>query len=793
MHENNIALLCNEAERLLQLNIQLLQKMVDDPDVLIDSKQNDDEQLFTRIRAKKRIEELKGEQTKITRREMVLAVVGTMKAGKSTTINAIVGKEILPNRNRPMTSMPTLIRHVPGKIIPDLQLNNIEPIVQLITALKTRVTSAEGKGLLEELQKDQEKSKLLNIIKNTDWVKNNYAGEDEIFTCLASLNDLVRLATALGLAFPFSAYEEVQELPVIEVEFSHLTGMDDSQGTLTLLDTPGPNEAEQPHLQAMMRDQLQKASAVLAVLDYTQLSSNADQQVRQELNDIANVAAGRLFVLVNKFDQNDRNSDGAETVIQSVPAMLQSGMLNGDRVYPGSSRNAFLANRARSVVNQGGQLSVQDKWVEDYARLAFGFSWKNDVTDAEKVRLSAESIWQDSRFDTLITEVIQAAHTKAAALAVDSAAAKLVQNAENANEYLSVRHQGLKTSIQKLKTQITQLMSDIEKITACQQEVRSEVERSMEGIQQKTDTLLKEAKSALKVSLDDYFKSGKRQEKEEHDALQPVATPGKGLMRKIASSLAGPKRSTRQDFDPNEPEVRFSDRKKAEEFIKQIEDSVIGLLAETEQKIKPTLSEIVDGIEKSFRSNAVEAVDNIANQINARLEGDGFTVNIKFPQVKELQTNIAVRTRMTNLLEEKTYSETRSRRAEGAWGTVCKWFKTEDWGWEEYSVNVTRSVVHILKIKEAVKAQTKNHFVELNQAINTDIKQPINNEINGFFGSFKSKVEQLRNTLIQSTEDHKSNQQKQVQLTERLQAFSQLTPDMLRDSKALKEELEPML
>lgn len=46
----------------------------------------------------------------------MLAVVGTMKAGKSTTINAIVGQEILPNRNRPMTSVPTLIRHVPGKL-----------------------------------------------------------------------------------------------------------------------------------------------------------------------------------------------------------------------------------------------------------------------------------------------------------------------------------------------------------------------------------------------------------------------------------------------------------------------------------------------------------------------------------------------------------------------------------------------------------------------------------------------------------------------------------------------------
>ena len=83
---------------------------------------------------------------------MVLAVVGTMKAGKSTTINAIVGKEILPNRNRPMTSIPTLIRHVPGKHTPDLQLNNIDPIHQLLSALKKKITTDEGKKRVRGLR-----------------------------------------------------------------------------------------------------------------------------------------------------------------------------------------------------------------------------------------------------------------------------------------------------------------------------------------------------------------------------------------------------------------------------------------------------------------------------------------------------------------------------------------------------------------------------------------------------------------------------------------------------------------
>ena len=98
MHEKNIALLCDEADRLLQLNINLLRQMVEEPDVLSDSK-NENRLLFDKQKALKRIEELEGEQIKTARREMVLAVVGTMKAGKSTTINAIVGQEILRQRS----------------------------------------------------------------------------------------------------------------------------------------------------------------------------------------------------------------------------------------------------------------------------------------------------------------------------------------------------------------------------------------------------------------------------------------------------------------------------------------------------------------------------------------------------------------------------------------------------------------------------------------------------------------------------------------------------------------------
>ena len=66
MHENNLTLLCNEAERLLQLNISLLQKMVDEPHVLLETKQNNNEQLFNKSKAIKELKNYRVNKPKLS-------------------------------------------------------------------------------------------------------------------------------------------------------------------------------------------------------------------------------------------------------------------------------------------------------------------------------------------------------------------------------------------------------------------------------------------------------------------------------------------------------------------------------------------------------------------------------------------------------------------------------------------------------------------------------------------------------------------------------------------------------
>ena len=794
MHEKNIALLCDEADRLLQLNINLLRQMVEEPDVLSDSK-NENRLLFDKQKALKRIEELEGEQIKTARREMVLAVVGTMKAGKSTTINAIVGQEILPNRNRPMTSVPTLIRHVPGKTEPVLHLEHIQPVRNLLITLQEKLATPAGQQVAQTLQQTGDTRELLDILTDDGWLKNEYHGEEEIFTGLASLNDLVRLAAAMGSEFPFDEYAEVQKLPVIDVEFSHLVGMDECQGTLTLLDTPGPNEAGQPQMEVMMRDQLQKASAVLAVMDYTQMNSKADEEVRKELNAIADVSVGRLFVLVNKFDEKDRNGDGADAVCQKVPAMLNSDVLPASRVYPGSSRQAYLANRALHELRKNGTLPVDEAWVDDFVREAFGRMKKDYVCkDSELATEGATDLWEGSLIDQLITEVILSSHSRAAALAVDSAAAKLMQNAENISEYLSLRHQGLMQSIQSLQAHITSLLEDIREIADCQEQVTADVRMAMEEIDARTRELLTGVCTSLEEELNDYFRSGKRKEQqmlEEENSAQPRERNAFAFFLDIFGT--GNQHDRMRDFDPDSPEIKFSDRREALELMTQIESTVTSLHREAEAQFRPELEKIVSGIETGFRGTALYATENIAGRINTRLEDEGFTVKISFPAVSQLQTRLAVKTNLSALMEERTETVTRRRRQSGLWGKICGAFGTSDWGWETYKEDVSRSVININTVRKEVMSLTRAYFGKLQASIEQDINQPVRQEIDAFFCAFREKVEQLRNTLIQSSEDHKRDQQAQERLTRRLQALNERVPELITDSKALREELETML
>ena len=105
MNQPNIDTLRGEALRQIEQLIQLLQDTRAGGLLQAPASSKDERRSLDTESQPQAIEMLENERRKLENLDMVLAVVGTMKAGKSTTINAIVGAEVLPNRNRPMTEI----------------------------------------------------------------------------------------------------------------------------------------------------------------------------------------------------------------------------------------------------------------------------------------------------------------------------------------------------------------------------------------------------------------------------------------------------------------------------------------------------------------------------------------------------------------------------------------------------------------------------------------------------------------------------------------------------------------
>lgn len=301
---------------------------------------------------------LNNEKKKVENLEMVLAVVGIMKAGKSTTINAISGSEILPNRNQPMTTLPTLIRHCKGKKVPVLSFMKHQPLEGMVNEIKKKLRELKQADKLDLISLNKEKNgqELINrIINNNDeFSKERYEGQKQIFDFLQKLNDLVRLAQDphIDVEFPIGQYEDLNDLPFIEVEFTHLANLKEvDRGSISLLDTPGPNEYGQgKRLRKILDAQIARASVVLMIVDYNNLKSEAEAEIRDRLEEQTGLISDRLFTIVNKFDQKNTNSMNEDEVKQYVADTLMQGRISQKRVYPASAGNGFLANRAQQEI-----------------------------------------------------------------------------------------------------------------------------------------------------------------------------------------------------------------------------------------------------------------------------------------------------------------------------------------------------------------------------------------------------------------------------------------------------------
>lgn len=302
------------------------------------------EEYFSKYKNKTSSKQLEEVRKRIDTQEYKIAVVANMSSGKSTFINALFGKDVLPSFNHATTDSATYIYSQP----------DIEK--------KAKIFFSNNQKSIE-------------IIYNLEEEIKQYGQKDE--DCK---NDKYKNVDKIELSYPFK----------------NLQTSSNEDFNITFIDTPGPNSTgdyEQKH-KDQTRSVLNSVDMALFLFDYGQLDANlkSDEQglwhtiqTRYQKDDNFEV-----YFLINKIDMAmEDNFKEVESIEEAQKhwyiheqkaidklkkAALDNG-INNPRIYTVSS-NYSLLNRhdksfrspLKSFKNQFEDIFDDDKWEEEFIK-----------------------------------------------------------------------------------------------------------------------------------------------------------------------------------------------------------------------------------------------------------------------------------------------------------------------------------------------------------------------------------------------------------------------------------------
>ena len=709
--------LINQQRKILEevLGKELLQDSKKDG-----KKRNLDQQEITQW-----IEDLDEYSLKVEHLEMNLALVGTMKAGKSTVINAIVGDEILPNRNSPMTTLPTIIRHNNSQQFPQMFLQKKEPIIIMLENMRSCLKkkkarkSSEQSNLIEECKDFIEECKTL-----TESVI--YKDSNAIFEVLLKINDLFRFYTKLGqednsllpIENYLMDYDGIDDFPVIETKFYHLNKLsfEHSIGTFSLLDTPGPNEAGQQKLKEVVNEQLGKASAVLAILDYSQLNAEADAEIRRELLDIVDYSEGRIFILVNKFDLKDHNSMNKEETKKYVSANLLQGKVPEGNIYPVSGRFAYLANRALREIEEKGVLPADNdnSWVEDFGNEAMGRRWENHINDVDEVKKAAEELWNDSFFNEPLESVISWAYTHSAPISIKAAIDKLCEHHNRLDQYLHNKSKMSMASFDSLKSAISELMEDIDNISC----IKKQAEEYLKAMHKEIKAEINKAMPSneeIQTEVNNFFNM-------HQPKPQKIKSEEETSFLKIIARFKGQKKEAIEELIDNGIAI-FQEEEEAKQFIEYLTDQLNkNIFFPFFEQLQDNIEEKYTHIEKSINKDIKCQLEKIVDKASKRLKEE-FDINITLPNIKVDDAKITIAKKPNKIIREEEIEKTGSYH-ERRWYTLWVFKHRVEYTYTETEYKIDKSSLS-KHFQTVLKDGQKQYHQKLDSIINTEIRKSL--------------------------------------------------------------------
>ena len=235
--------------------------------------------------------------------------------------------------------------------------------------------------------------------------------------------------------------------------------------------------------------------------------------------------------------------------------------------------------------------------------------------------------------------------------------------------------------------------------------------------------------------------------------------------------------------------MRFSDKAEAEAKLREAYTMLNDIVSKAESQMKDVMTGKLKTFEKDFQEKIIGEAKLIVKDMAVRMQEAGIDLQLSVPDTSSLSLNTSGGQLLDELIESKSESRTRSRRKEGAWGTVCKWFGTDDWGWEEYTFDVDVYTIDSTRIRQAIDHDIETVFTGLKLSLNDSISKPLHAGIDHFFRDLKKIVEHIRGDLLQGLHDIGRSKEEKEQLARQLAALKKNIPAIQQDARGLQQDI----
>jgi|GEM_PF-391619 len=790
------------------IDVDILQQnvigLLDEINLLIDSTQTDIDNL-----TESKYEQIQSQITaagqNVAKLHLRMAIVAPMKAGKSTIINAIAGQELLPSCAVAMTTIPTEIVFDREATKPTLHLS--EATLNLFSSLENKLKQEVERVGIEPLQERLDRYPHLidlfaKIAKSQEFTLNpEIVGCQEISSTLNRLNHVVRLSSVIDPSV--DPLGTLRDIPKIHTPWLNISRNQQAStsGSLTIVDTPGPNEAgEGLRLTAVVEEQLSRCSIVLVVLDFTQLNSEAAESIKQQIQPVIDsIGKDNLYILVNKIDQRRQGDMTPEQVKDFVIADL--GLSNGDgsRIFEVAAVRAFAATRFLLEVQQNPKIQLlQIKSLTALAQEVLGIDWDEELEDITvKIMLQkALKLWKKSGFAPFIVKAIAELMKNAAPQCMSNALSLSRNHLVAIQDDLNLRNNAISQDTAKIQQEIESLEKDLSYLEACRDRLSSMTEIKLK-LQTSLQNILEKLKSEAAVDVENIFAG---EEYEQADALKKADIKARNLLTSNLGDFELFPRWVSENIKAGieyrtSGTVSFKTELEAEYFTQEAIGKAREHLEELILKVSEDIELEVKQAREDIEKFLIEETQDIIERAKNRLQTN-FDIELQLPSPiitsnREIQIEKQLVKTKSRLVDDGYDELLVKRRAWYYWLGAIPFYSQEKrkrpYKKEDYYA------VSIPEVVEQINISSDRFIDEINGKVIVYIEQELHQQVDNFFIKLDNYLGNYLQSLQQAQSDRQLSLERRDKLANSLGRLVPQTTNCINKADSYLEQTQQMI